>query len=166
MRPGVGDHRRAAPKTAHAAVVQEYDIRIAFHNHGPEDKIFPSPFDVWNTVQPYDPRMGLCLDVGHSFRAGVDPVQAILNCRSRLYDVHLKDTLVGAGVKKDVPVGLGFGKLDIKSIMRALAQVRFSYQAGLEDEMETADPIPGIAQSFGYMRGVVDARYQGRPETF
>jgi hypothetical protein len=26
--------------------VKEYDIKIAIHNHGPEDKFFPSPFDV------------------------------------------------------------------------------------------------------------------------
>jgi len=143
--------------------VREYDIRLAFHNHGPEDKIFPSPYDVWDAVQPYDPRMGLCIDVGHSFRAGVDPVEAILKCRSRLYDAHIKDTLVGAGVKKDIPVGLGFGKLDIRAILEALVQVGFPYQAGLEDEMETADPIPGIAQSFGYMRGIVAALPARKP---
>jgi len=145
--------------------VREYDIRLAFHNHGPEDKIFPSPYDVWNAVQPYDERMGLCIDVGHSARAGVDPVEAILKCRSRLHDVHIKDTLVGVGVRKDVPVGLGFGRLDIRSIMAALVQVGFRAQAGLEDEMESADPIPGIAQSFGYMRGIMAALPSGKTPT-
>jgi inosose dehydratase len=137
--------------------VREYDIRLAFHNHGPEDKIFPSPYDVWNAVQPYDERMGLCIDVGHSARAGVDPVEAIKKCRSRLYDAHIKDTLAASGVKKDVPVGLGFGILDIRAILAALVQVGFTHQAGLEDEMESPDPIPGIAQSFGYMRGIMAA---------
>jgi sugar phosphate isomerase/epimerase len=69
--------------------VREYDIRLALHNHGPEDAIFPSPLDVWKAVQPYDERMGLCIDVGHSARAGVDPTEAILTCSSRLYDVHM-----------------------------------------------------------------------------
>ncbi len=64
--------------------VREYDIRLAFHNHGPGDKAFPSPYDVWTAVQPYDPRLGLCIDVGHTMRAGVDPVAAILKCRSRI----------------------------------------------------------------------------------
>jgi inosose dehydratase len=137
--------------------VREYDIRLAFHNHGPEDKIFPSPYDVWKTVQPYDPRMGLCLDVGHSARAGVDPVEAILMCRSRLHDLHIKDTLAGAGAKKDIPVGLGFGRLDIRGILEALAHVNYKHQVGLEDELESADPVPGIAQSFGYLRGMVAA---------
>jgi inosose dehydratase len=143
--------------------VKEYDIRLAFHNHGPEDKIFPSPLDVWNAVLPYDKRLGLCIDVGHSARAGVDPVKAILTCRGRLYDVHIKDTLVGAGVKKDVPVGLGFGRLDIRAIMDALLQVGYPHQVGLEDEVEATDPVPGIAQSYGYMRGLLAALGPGRP---
>lgn len=137
--------------------VREYDMRLAFHNHGPEDPIFPSPYDVWNAVQPYDERLGLCIDVGHSARAGVDPAEAIFKCRARLYDVHLKDTLSGAGEKKDQPVELGFGRLDIRAIMSALQQIHFRYQVGLEDEVESADPIPGIAQSFGYMRGMLAA---------
>jgi len=137
--------------------VREYDIRLAFHNHGPEDKIFPSPLDVWNAVQPYDERLGLCIDVGHSARAGTDPVEAIMKCRSRLYDVHLKDSLANVGDKKDVSVELGRGRLDIRGIIAALVKVGFAGQAGLEDEREAADPIPGVAQSFGYMRGVLAA---------
>ena len=104
--------------------VREYDIRIAFHNHGPEDTIFPSPYDVMRAVEPYDERMGLCIDVGHSARAGVDPAEAIIKCRARLYDVHLKDTVAGVGVKKDVPVVLGNGRLDLRAIMAALLQIR------------------------------------------
>jgi inosose dehydratase len=137
--------------------VREYDIRLAFHNHGPEDKIFPSPFDVWKAVQPYDPRMGLCIDVGHAARAGADPVEAILACRSRLYDVHLKDTTAGAGVKKDQPVLLGKGRLDLRGIFTALRKIGYPYQAGLEYELEGPDPLRGIAQSYGYMRGMADA---------
>ncbi len=137
--------------------VREYDIRLAFHNHGPEDPIFPSPYDVWSAVQPYDERLGLCIDIGHSARAGVDPTEAILKCRARLYDLHIKDTLAGAGEKKDLPVGLGFGRLDLRSVLSALIQVGYTGQVGLEYEVETPDPIPGIAQSFGYLRGMVAA---------
>jgi sugar phosphate isomerase/epimerase len=137
--------------------VREYDIRLAFHNHGPEDAIFPSPYDVWKAVEPYDERMGLCIDVGHAARAGVDPAEAILKCRTRLYDVHIKDTLAGVGVKKDLPVIMGKGRLDIRSIMAALLQVQYPYQVGLEFEVDSPNPVPGVAQSYGYMRGMLDA---------
>ena len=137
--------------------VREYDIRLAFHNHGPEDSIFPSPYDVWNAVEPYDERMGLCIDVGHSHRAGVDPAEAIAKCASRVYDVHIKDTTAPAGEKKDRPVVVGKGILDIRGIMAALLKINFGGQVGLEYEVDTPDPVPGIAQSFGYMRGVLDS---------
>ena len=136
---------------------REYDMRLAFHNHGPEDPIFPSPYDVWNAVAPYDERLGLCIDIGHSARAGVDPTEAILKCRSRLYDVHVKDTLAGAGAKKDIPVDMGFGRLDLPSVVAALIKIKYPYQVGLEYEVEVADPLPGIAQSFGYLRGLAAA---------
>jgi sugar phosphate isomerase/epimerase len=141
--------------------VREYDIRLAFHNHGPEDATFPSPYDVWRAVAPYDERLGLCIDVGHSARAGADPVAAIRDCRARLYDVHLKDTVAPVGAKKDQPVGLGFGRLDIRGILAALLEVGYRYQVGLEDEVDSPDTVPGIAQSFGYMRGVTAALTAG-----
>ena len=137
--------------------VREYGIRLAFHNHGPEDAVFPSPYDVWNTVQPYDERLGLCLDVGHAVRAGADPVEAIFKCRARLYDVHIKDTLAVAGDKKDRPAEMGLGRLDLRAIMSALQQIQFKDQVGLEYEVESADPVPGVARSFGYMCGMRDA---------
>ena len=137
--------------------VREYDMRLAFHNHGPEDAIFPSPYDVWSAVQPYDERLGLCIDVGHSNRAGVDPTEAIVKCHSRLYDVHIKDSLAAPGAKKDIPVMMGYGHLDIRSIMAALLQVHYKGQVGLEYEVDSADPVPGVAQSFGYMRGMLAA---------
>ena len=81
----------------------------------------------------------------------------IASVGSRLYDFHIKDTLAGAGAKKDLPVGLGFGRLDLRSVLSALIQVGYPGQVGLEYEVETPDPIPGIAQSFGFLRGMVAA---------
>ncbi|MGZ5189481.1 MAG: sugar phosphate isomerase/epimerase family protein, partial [Flavisolibacter sp.] len=47
-------------------MVKEFDIKLAIHNHGPEDKRFPSPHDVWKSVKDFDKRIGFCIDVGHS----------------------------------------------------------------------------------------------------
>ena len=40
-------------------LVRKYDIRLAIHNHGPEDRNFPSPLDVLAAVKDLDPRIGL-----------------------------------------------------------------------------------------------------------
>ena len=60
-------------------LVKEFDIRLAIHNHGPEDKVWPSPLDVWPVIQKFDERIGVCVDVGHTARCGVDPAQAFRN---------------------------------------------------------------------------------------
>lgn len=137
--------------------IKEYDISITFHNHGPEDRIFPSPYDALRAVEPYDPRMGLCLDVGHCRRYGIDPVEAIHRCRPRLLDVHMKDSVAPVGAKKDIPADMGFGYLDLRAIATALVETGYDGSIGLEYEVDSPDPTPNMAQSFGYLRGLFDA---------
>jgi sugar phosphate isomerase/epimerase len=136
-------------------LVKEFDIKLAIHNHGPEDKVFPSPLDVWEAVQKLDERIGLCIDVGHTARTGVDPAGAIRRCSARLYDVHLKDISSKEGRSR--PVEVGRGVLDIRGILQALREVGFSGHAGLEYEKDMSDPLAGVAESIGYIRGTLAA---------
>ena len=134
-------------------LVKEFDIKLAIHNHGPEDKSFPSPLDVWEAVQKLDERIGLCIDVGHTARCGVEPVQAIRTCSARLYDVHLKD--LSSREAKARAVEVGRGVLDIRGILQALRDVHFEGHVGLEHEKDMNDPLPGVAESIGYIRGTL-----------
>lgn len=134
-------------------MVKEYDIKLAIHNHGPEDKVWPSPMDPWEAIQSYDERIGLCIDVGHTARCGVDPTQAIRKCSARLYDVHVKDLASNEG--KSRPVEVGRGVLDIHAILQALLDLKFAHHVGLEYEKDLKDPVPGAAESIGYLRGVL-----------
>jgi sugar phosphate isomerase/epimerase len=137
-------------------LVKEFDIRLAIHNHGPEDKVWPSPYDVWDAVQSFDQRIGLCIDVGHTARCGVDPSEAIVRCSARLYDLHLKD-LNGVGPKSQ-PIEVGRGTLDIRKILAALIQTNYRFHVGLEHEKDMNDPLPGVAESIGYIRGVLASK--------
>jgi sugar phosphate isomerase/epimerase len=133
--------------------VKEYDIRFAIHNHGPEDKIFPSPLDVLKAVESMDPRMGCCIDVGHCARAGTDVVEAIHAVRARLFNMHMKD-LTDLSVKESqVPVGQG--KMPIREIFEALVKINYPGWVDLEYEIHGDDPMPGVTESFAYMRGVL-----------
>jgi sugar phosphate isomerase/epimerase len=135
-------------------IAKEYDIRLAIHNHGPEDKTYPSPYEPWKLIQSLDSRIGLCIDVGHSMRAGVDPVEAIHRCASRLYGLHLKDSLAAPGAM-DIPAIVGRGHMDIAAILAALIEVNYSGVAAFEYEVETGDPAVGLAESVGYVRGLL-----------
>ncbi|HLF92951.1 MAG TPA: sugar phosphate isomerase/epimerase, partial [Planctomycetota bacterium] len=50
--------------------VKKSGIAVAIHNHGPEDKMFPAPSDALKRIKDMDPRVGLCVDVGHTTRTG------------------------------------------------------------------------------------------------
>jgi sugar phosphate isomerase/epimerase len=133
--------------------VKEYDIRFAIHNHGPEDKIFPSPLDVLKVVKSMDPRMGCCIDVGHCARAGTDVVEAIHAVGPRLFNMHIKD-LADLSVKES-QVSVGHGKMPVREIFEALVKIKYPGWVDLEYEVHGDDPMPGVTESYAYMRGVL-----------
>src|SRR6266404_2594992 len=133
--------------------VKEYDIRFALHNHGPEDKLWPSPLDVLKAVKGMDPRIGCCIDVGHTVRAGTDVVQAIRAVGPRLFNVHMKDLANFQSKDSQVPVGEGI--MPVKRIFEALIAIKYKGFVDLEYEIHPDDPMPGVIGSFAYMRGVL-----------
>jgi sugar phosphate isomerase/epimerase len=133
--------------------VREYDIRFAIHNHGPEDKIYHSPLDVLKAVGKMDRRMGCCIDVGHCVRAGTDVVEAIHAAGPRLFNVHMKD--LSNMTAKESQVAVGEGKLPIREIFEALIAIKYPGWVDLEYEIHGEDPMPGVTESFAYMRGVL-----------
>lgn len=134
--------------------VKEYDIRIAIHNHGPEDKFFPSPFDVLKAIEHLDPRIGCCIDVGHAVRANANLVEAIHATGPRLYNIHIKD-LADLHIKES-QVAVGRGVLPIRELFQALIEIGYPGFVDLEYEIHADDPMPGVSESFAYMRGVLD----------
>jgi sugar phosphate isomerase/epimerase len=132
---------------------REYDIRIAIHNHGPEDAIWHSPLDVLKVVRNMDPRMGCCIDVGHAVRAGTDVVQAIHAVGPRLFNMHMKD--LTSFDAKESQVAVGDGKMPVKQIFEALVATSYKGFVDLEYEVHADDPMPGVISSFAYMRGVL-----------
>jgi len=132
---------------------KEYDMKIAIHNHGPEDKYFPSPLDALRMVKNMDPRMGVCIDVGHATRAGTDAASAIHEVGPRLYDVHMKD--LGVATSKESQVAVGDGTLPVEKIFAALVSIKYPGYVDLEYEINEDNPIPGMIKSFAYMRGVL-----------
>jgi sugar phosphate isomerase/epimerase len=133
--------------------VKEYDIRIAIHNHGPEDKLFPSPLDVLKSIRNLDPRIGCCIDVGHTVRAGTGVVQAIRAVGPRLFNVHMKD--LTSFTSKESQVAVGEGIMPVREIFAALIATRYKGFVDLEYEVHGDDPMPGVIASFAYMRGVL-----------
>lgn len=133
--------------------VKEYDIRLAIHNHGPEDKLWPGPLDVYKDIHNLDPRIGCCIDVGHASRAGTDVPKAIRTIGPRVFDIHMKDLTDFASKESQVAVGQGI--MPIREIFLSLIAIRYEGWVDLEYEVHGDDPMPGVTESFAYMRGVL-----------
>ena len=133
--------------------VKQYDIRIAIHNHGPEDPVWPSPLDILKLVRNLDPRIGCCIDVGHTVRAGTDVVEAINAVGPRLFNMHIKD--LSDFKSKESQVAVGRGLMPIREIFAALAKTNYKGFVDLEYEIREDDPMPGVIESIAYMRGVL-----------
>ncbi len=134
--------------------VREYDIKVAIHNHGPEDPYFPGPQDALPLIRDMDPRVGLCVDLGHTTRTGIDIVEALAEGGDRVLDIHakdLKDLLV-----RDSQCIVGEGAMPIPAIFRQLVAMDYAGCVNLEYEIDAQDPLPGMLQSFAYMRGVLN----------
>jgi sugar phosphate isomerase/epimerase len=132
---------------------KEYDIRIAIHNHGPEDKLWHSPLDVLKAVNGMDPRIGCCIDVGHTVRAGTNVVQALHEAGPRLFNVHMKD--LTNFESKESQVAVGEGLMPVREMFEALIATKYKGFVDLEYEIHPDDPMPGVIASLAYMRGVL-----------
>jgi len=133
--------------------VKETGIAMAIHNHGPNDERFPSPEDAYKVIEKRDRRMGLCIDVGHTRRLGLDPAVEIERFADRLLDVHIKD--VSAADAKGTTVEVGRGVIDIPKLLKSLVKIGYSKTVHFEHEKDAKDPFPGLAESVGYVRGVL-----------
>jgi sugar phosphate isomerase/epimerase len=135
-------------------MAKTYDIKVAIHNHGPENRNWKRPQDAYAAVKSRDKRLGLCIDIGHTLRTGTDPVAACRECRDRLYDMHVKDLAVKTDVNSQVAVGRGV--IDFPGLFKTLIEIGYQGQVGLEYEINPKDPLPGMIESMAYMRGVMD----------
>ena len=135
--------------------VKEYGFNYAIHLHGPDIDIYQDADDVWNRTKDLDPRIGMCLDIGHDYRNGKDPVADLRKYHSRVYDVHLKD--VTDSSKAGYSVEVGRGMLDIPGFIHAMREVGYSGVVSLEHERNMKDPFTGIGESIGYFRAMVAA---------
>lgn len=135
--------------------VKKYGIKLAIHNHGPEDALYPAPKDVYDRIKNLDAGMGMCIDIGHSMRAGSIPEKAIRDFKSRLFDLHIKDVSVAAKDGKAIEIGRGV--IDFPEVVESLRKINFKGVCSIEFEKDMTDPLPGMAESVGYFKGVLAA---------
>jgi sugar phosphate isomerase/epimerase len=135
--------------------VQTYDIKVAIHNHGPTDKVYPTPASAYEKIKNFDKRLGLCIDIGHTMRANVDPAESAKKFADRVLDVHIKD--VTQATERGRTVEIGRGVIDIPKFLKTLLEIKYSGIVSFEYEKDADKPLAGLAESVGYVKGVLAA---------
>lgn len=133
--------------------VKDYNIKVAIHNHGPGDDLYPSPESIYEKVKDLDQRIGICMDIGHTQRIGLDPASDARKYADRLHDVHIKD--VSAAKPEGETVEIGRGVIDIPAFLKALEKINYDGVVSLEYEKDADSPMVGSAESIGYLKGVM-----------
>jgi sugar phosphate isomerase/epimerase len=135
--------------------VKEYGFLFAIHNHGYDDKLYPTVESVFLKVKDLDPRIGMCHDIGYSMLMGIDPTAVTLKYANRIFDMHIKDVTEASAEGKDCE--LGRGVIDFPSLIKALRTIKYKGMCSLEFEKGDTDPLVGIAECVGYFKGVLNA---------
>ena len=104
--------------------IKAYDIALAIHNHGPEDKLYPTAESAYEKIKDRDKRFGLCVDFGHTERSGIRPADDVLRFADRLMDVHFKD--VSESTAKGRTVEIGRGVIDLPAALEALRKINYT----------------------------------------
>ena len=134
-------------------LVKKHNIKLAIHNHGPGDDLYSSPDDVHAKIKDLDKRVGFCIDIGHVVRIGQDPIPMLEKYKDRLYDMHMKD--MDKKQPEGKPVEIGRGVIDILGVVKMLNKIRYQGYVAFEYEKDGDDPVPGLAESVGYVRGIM-----------
>jgi len=141
-------------------LIKEYNIAAGIHCHPkrankPDYKLW-DPNYVFSLIKDRDLRFGVCADVGHWTRSGVDAVAGLKIFEGRVISVHLKD-IVESGNPDAPDLPLGLGVTNVKGILRELRRQRFDGNISIEYERDWENTVPDIAQCVGYVRGFADA---------
>lgn len=127
-------------------LVDEYDVAIAIHNHGP-NALYDKISDVEEMVKDRHAKIGACVDTGHFIRSDEDPVDALERLGKRVFGVHLKDvrTIGGEGDKKrKLYTILGQGDLDVLACLKTLRKLKYQNALSLEYEENPENPLSDI----------------------
>ncbi len=139
----------------------EYDMKVAIHNHGPDmPDCYPTGESSFNMVKDLDPRMGLCLDIGHDYRAKANPADSVRRFHTRLFDMHVKNILLKP---KYHAVPMPRGEMELWEVVKALVDVGYAGCCSLEYESFPGKGVkPGIkeldvAECVGYFKALMRA---------
>ncbi len=156
--------------TAIAKEARKLGLRCAFHHHA--GTFVETPSEMARLLEMTDPELvGICLDTGHYFYVGGDPVEFARTHASRIWHLHLKDIRPAVleqvkreripyldAIRRGVFCELGEGGIDLAGVIRELEARGFDGWAVFEQDIDPTvpgvNPMASAARSREYLRRV------------
>jgi sugar phosphate isomerase/epimerase len=137
------------------ALAKEYDIKVAIHNHG-ITSLYGNPLVVKTLIGHRDPRVGVCLDVGHVTGSGFDAAKIFKDYNGRVFDIHLKDKKVErseGGKEVILDVEIGTGQSNFKGLFQELKKANWQGVMAIETDNATyaKSPEPYVQAAIAYV---------------
>jgi len=121
------------------SLCKEFNIKIAIHNHGPNDKLYGLVANTLKAIEGRGPMIGACVDTGHVIRSGEKPHEVVKALGARVHSLHLKDWIFNG--EEQIP---GNGELDMPALARELKALKFTGPIDLEYEKSEENPVPDM----------------------
>lgn len=138
-------------------LAKEYNIKVAIHNHPGPKNFYWDPDVVLKAVEGRSPLIGVCADVGHYVRSGLDPVECLKKLEGRIIALHFKDLNEKKDPSQpkqkihDVPWGTGIS--NAAGMLAELKRQNFKGAFCVEYETNWESSLPEIAQSVEWFYG-------------
>lgn len=126
-----------------------YGIKVAIHEHWKGMSHYWNP-DTTLLAMKGHPNFGVCADLGHWPKSGINPLDAVKKLSGHIIAIHLKDIAAYNNPKLvDVPVGTGV--IDFPAIFRVLKKQGFKGPIYIErDATDQPSNLPSVIQEVKY----------------
>lgn len=131
---------------------EEHQIKLAIHNH-PLPSLYWHPEVPLRLLEGRSKLLGVCADVGHWVRSGLDPVESLRQLEGRVISLHLKD-LSEWGVRSAHDVPWGKGNSNIAGVLHELHRQEFKGVFSAEYEHNWENNLPEVEESMEYFKRV------------
>ncbi len=133
-----------------SALCDKYQINAAIHNHPPPTAYW-SPDAVLNAVKGRSARLGVCADVGHWVRSGLDPLECVKKLSGRILHFHFKD-ISQVENRSESEVIWGKGLCKIPAVIQEMKVQDFKGMISVEYEHNLSNQVGPVKESIRYFR--------------
>jgi len=129
-----------------------YNIKIAIHEHAKGKSMYWHPDSVLAALKNH-PNFGVCADLGHWERSGLNPAECLKKLEGNILGVHLKDIDQSDNPEAN-DVIIGKGVIKFPEVINELKRQRFKGVIHIECEHKMENNLAEVIEGKKYFEGL------------